>query len=120
LQDLEVLFWFCMSASISRKSQHRAKCCFCAETPWYSYIGGFLGAYYVIIVILFAQQLGNGTLTGIAVTAQLVTAIFLDGFGWVGFVKRQVLWPRIVGGVLMVIGVVLVSVFHGAPKQSNM
>ncbi|KAL0053780.1 hypothetical protein WJX82_010726 [Trebouxia sp. C0006] len=67
------------------------------ETPWYSYIGGFLGAYYVLIVILFAQQLGNGTLTGIAVTAQLVTAIFLDGFGWVGFVKRQVLWPRIVG-----------------------
>lgn len=90
------------------------------ETPWYSYIGGFLGAYYVIIVILFAQQLGNGTLTGIAVTAQLVTAILLDGFGWVGFAKRQVLWPRIVGGVLMVIGVVLVSVFHGAPKQSNM
>ena len=93
---------------------------FCAETPWYSYIGGFLGAYYVLIVILFAQQLGNGTLTGIAVTAQLVTAIFLDGFGWVGLVKRPVLWPRTGGGVLMVISVVLVSVFHGAPKPSNM
>lgn len=108
-----------MPARISIKSPDRARCRSCAETPWYSYIGGFLGAYYVIIVILFAQQLGNGTLTGIAVTAQLVTAIFLDGFGWVGFVKRQVLWPRIVGGVLMVIGVVLVSVFHGAPKHSN-
>ena len=93
---------------------------FCvAEAPWYAYIGGFLGAFYVIIVIIFAQQLGSATLTGVAVTAQLLTAVILDSFGWVGFIKREVPWPRILGAVLMVIGVVLVSVFHGSPKQTT-
>ena len=110
--DLRLLTWYRVLTAIHIR-------CHFAEAPWYSYIGGFLGAYYVIIVILFAQQLGNGTLTGIAVTAQLVTAIVLDAFGLVGFIKRQVLWPRIVGVILMIVGVVLVSVFHGAPRQSS-
>ena len=86
-----------------------------AETPWWGYIGGILGAFAVVVVIIFAQQLGSGTVSGVAVTAQLITAICLDSFGIVGFVRRQVLWPRIAGAVLMIVGVALVSVYRGNP-----
>ncbi|KAL3153400.1 hypothetical protein ABBQ38_011738 [Trebouxia sp. C0009 RCD-2024] len=85
------------------------------ETPWWGYVGGVLGSFSVIIVIIFAQQLGSGTVSGVAVTAQLITAVVLDAFGIVGFVRRQIVWPRVVGAVLMLIGVVLVSVFRGEP-----
>lgn len=85
------------------------------ETPWWGYIGGILGAFAVVVVIIFAQQLGSGTVSGVAVTAQLITAVCLDAFGIIGFVKRQVLWPRVVGAILMIAGVVLVSVFRGDP-----
>lgn len=74
-----------------------------------------MGSFSVIVVIIFAQQLGSGTVSGVAVTAQLITAVVLDAFGIVGFVRRQVLWPRIVGAVLMIVGVVLVSLFRGDP-----
>lgn len=74
-----------------------------------------LGAFSVVIVIIFAQQLGSGTVSGVAVTAQLITAVFLDAFGIVGFVRRQILWPRVVGAVMMIVGVVLVSVYRGDP-----
>ena len=91
-------------------------CCNCyADTPWWGYIGGVLGAFSVIVVIIFAQQLGSGTVSGVAVTAQLITAVFLDAFGIVGFVRRQILWPRVVGAVMMIVGVVLVSVYRGDP-----
>ena len=86
-----------------------------AETPWWGYVGGGLGAFSVIVVIIFAQQLGSGTVSGVAVTAQLITAVILDALGIVGFVRRQILWPRVVGAVLMIVGVVLVSVFRGDP-----
>jgi hypothetical protein len=40
-----------------------------------------LGAYYVVVVIIFAQKLGAGTLVAIFVCAQLITSVLLDVTG---------------------------------------
>lgn len=89
-------------------------CCSClAAAPWWSWIGGALGAYYVIIVIIFAQKLGAGTLVAIFVCAQLITSIVLDLTGLVGFSRRVFSWQRWVGAASMVAGVVLVTYFPG-------
>eukprot|EP00878_Enallax_costatus_P013178 GHUV01013775.1.p1 GENE.GHUV01013775.1~~GHUV01013775.1.p1 ORF type:complete len:232 (+),score=45.94 GHUV01013775.1:613-1308(+) len=84
-------------------------------TPWWAWIGGALGAYYVIIVIIFAQKLGAGTLVAIFVCAQLIASIVLDLTGLVGFQRRAFSWQRWVGAALMVAGVVLVTHFSGTP-----
>jgi transporter family-2 protein len=83
------------------------------SAPWWSWIGGALGAYYVIIVIIFAQKLGAGTLVAIFVCAQLITSIILDLTGLVGFSRRVFSWQRWVGAALMVAGVLLVTYYPG-------
>jgi uncharacterized membrane protein YdcZ (DUF606 family) len=81
--------------------------------PWWSWIGGVLGAFYVASTILFARILGSGILTSVFVTGQLCAAVVLDAQGWFGFSKRQVQWQRILGLCLMIAGVLLVALFEG-------
>lgn len=77
-----------------------------------------MGAYYVVVVIIFAQKLGAGTLVGIFVCAQLITSIVLDLTGLVGFAKRVFSWQRWLGAAFMVIGVVLIAKFPGDTVDS--
>lgn len=85
-----------------------------AGAPWWSWVGGVLGALYVIAVIVFARRLGSGTLTAVFVCAQLLTAAALDSCGAVGFARREVSWQRCLGVAFMIAGVVLVERFPGA------
>ena len=82
-----------------------------AAVPWWAWIGGALGACYVLSVIFLAQKLGAAVFTGLSVTAAIVTSVALDHFGWAGFEQHSAgLW-RIVGCVLMIGGLALVSLF---------
>jgi drug/metabolite transporter (DMT)-like permease len=81
--------------------------------PWWAWLGGAFGGLSVCTAIIFVQSLGVGTLAAVSVTAQLVTAIALDGLGLVGFPKRKVHWARLVGAVLLIAGMVLITRFRG-------
>eukprot|EP00879_Flechtneria_rotunda_P012564 GHRR01013119.1.p1 GENE.GHRR01013119.1~~GHRR01013119.1.p1 ORF type:complete len:234 (+),score=52.55 GHRR01013119.1:190-891(+) len=85
-----------------------------AAVPWWAWIGGVLGAYYVVVVILFAQKLGAGTLVAVFVCSQLVTSCVLDLAGIVGFKRHAFSWPRWVGIALMIAGIVLTTQFPGS------
>lgn len=84
-----------------------------AAVPWWGWLGGLLGAFYVVCTIFFAQILGAGVLTSIFVTSQLITSILLDYYGIVGFEKRKLRWERILGASFLVVGVLLISLFRG-------
>ena len=82
-----------------------------AQVPWWAWIGGLLGACYVLTVIFLAQKLGAAVFTGLSVTAAIITSVLLDHFGWVGFQQHTAgLW-RLLGCVLMIGGLALVSAF---------
>ena len=82
-----------------------------AQVPWWAWFGGLLGGGVVITQLLIARQIGAGSFLGLLVTAGVVTSILLDHFGWAGFdVHPASLW-RILGGLLMIGGVVLVALF---------
>lgn len=82
-----------------------------AQVPWWGWIGGGLGALYVLSVIFIAGRVGAAAFTGLTVTSAIVTSILLDHFGWLGFdVHEAGLW-RLAGGGLMIVGLVLVCVF---------
>jgi transporter family-2 protein len=55
-------------------------------------VGGVLGAYYVIVNIIFALKLGAGTAVSVFVCSQLAMSIVLDLTGLVGFQKRAFSW----------------------------
>jgi transporter family-2 protein len=82
-----------------------------AAVPWWGWLGGALGAVYVLSMILIAGRVGAAAFTGLTVTSAIVTSILLDHFGWLGFdVHVAGLW-RLLGGVLMIAGLLLVCIF---------
>ena len=61
--------------------------------------------------MLFAGQLGAAAYNGIVVTATIICSLLLDRYGLVGFDIHRLSPLRIVGGMLMVAGVTLISIF---------
>lgn len=49
-----------------------------SDAPWYAWIGGICGGYYVIINVLTVPRLGAATVLSIFVCAQVSSAVFLD------------------------------------------
>lgn len=59
-----------------------------AGVPWWAWLGGAMGATYVLATIFIAERLGAAVFTGITVTAAIVTLVVLGHFGWVGFAQH--------------------------------
>lgn len=76
--------------------------------PWWVWTGGLLGAYVVTMVIVLAPRLGATMLVALIVAGQMITALVLDHYGWLGFQLHPARWERMVGVVLLLLGVVLI------------
>jgi bacterial/archaeal transporter family-2 protein len=78
------------------------------KAPWWALIGGLLGAFYVTVALLTVRTLGLSGLTAIVVAGQLAIAVVVDRFGLLGVAKQHIGAPRVIGLVLLLVGVVLV------------
>lgn len=78
------------------------------KVPWWALVGGLLGAVYVTVAILTVRTLGVSSLTAIVISGQLFAAVAIDRFGLLGIAKQPIGVTRVVGLVLLVVGVLLV------------
>lgn len=78
------------------------------KVPWWALLGGLLGAFYVTVALLTVRTLGLSGLTAIVVTGQLAIAVAVDRFGLLGIAKQHIGAPRVIGLLLLLVGVVLV------------
>ena len=76
---------------------------------WWHWVGGLLGAVYIVAAIVLAPRLGAATLVAALVAGQMVASLLIDHYGWVGFAVHPVSALRILGAALVVGGVVLVQ-----------
>ncbi|MCI0529720.1 MAG: DMT family transporter [Nitrospira sp.] len=82
-----------------------------SKVPISNWLGGFCGAMYLVVVIMVAPKLGVSITMGLIITGQMLMAITLDHFGLIGFpVHPANLW-RIVGAILLIVGVILIRKF---------
>lgn len=81
------------------------------EVPWWGWIGGAMGAFYVVVTLTQAKSMGAGAFTAVTLTAAVVTSLLLDHYGLLGFELRSLTPLRVLGGALMVAGVGLVARF---------
>jgi transporter family-2 protein len=79
--------------------------------PWWAWLGGAVGATYVVSAVVVGPRLGATTFFGILVAAQLLASVVLDRFGWVGYAKHAPSPGRLAGVALLVTGAVLVRIF---------
>ena len=79
-----------------------------AHAPWWVWIGGLLGAFYVVVSVVAGPRLGSAALVACVIAGQLVASVVIDHFGWVGYVVHPISPGRIVGAILLLAGVACV------------
>lgn len=82
-----------------------------SSVPWWAWLGGLMGGFYILGSIFFAEKLGAAVFLGVTVTAGLTTSIVMDHFGLVGFKVHTAGLGRIVGCLLMTGGLAMISFF---------
>lgn len=75
--------------------------------PWWVWVGGALGAFYVWASIWSVGTLGVLTLVAALVFGQLAAALILDAIGAFGLAPKPVSWTRVAAVLLVGAGLVL-------------
>jgi bacterial/archaeal transporter family-2 protein len=78
------------------------------SAPWWVWVGGLLGAFYVLGSVVAAPKLGAATLVAVILAGQAVASLLVDHFGWVGFEENPVTLGRLAGIAFVAVGVALV------------
>lgn len=76
---------------------------------WWHWIGGLIGATYVIGVILLVPHLGTLGLFSSLIAGQLTASILIDHFGWLGVAQKPINIQRILGVLLLILAVYLIQ-----------
>ncbi len=71
-------------------------------------VGGLLGAAYVTSVLVTVRELGAGPVVAATIAGQLTMSVVLDQFGLLGLPKDPITVGKVVGIVLLSLGVYLV------------
>jgi transporter family-2 protein len=78
------------------------------SVPWYAWLGGLYGAFFVAMAAFAAPRIGVATMLTAAVAGQIFAALMLDHFGLLGLARQPVSVERLAGAVLVLVGAVLV------------
>ncbi|HZZ16190.1 MAG TPA: DMT family transporter [Candidatus Sulfotelmatobacter sp.] len=79
-----------------------------ARVPLWAWSGGIFGAIFIGLSIITIPKLGGAAYIALLVTGQMVAAITVDHYGWLGVAERHTDLPRMLGVALLVGGVVLI------------
>ncbi|KAJ3036584.1 hypothetical protein HDV00_002544 [Rhizophlyctis rosea] len=81
-----------------------------ATVPWWGFIGGALGCWFIASTAYLVTRLGGAMVFGTAVASQMAMAVILDAFALVGLIKRTATPERIIGLLINILGVLFISV----------
>jgi len=79
-----------------------------AGLPWYAWLGGLYGAFFVAIAAYAAPRIGLASLITIGVAGQIAAALWLDHIGALGLPREPINIGRLAGAFLVIAGVILV------------
>jgi transporter family-2 protein len=77
------------------------------HVPAWAWLGGMLGAAYVMTVTVVGPRLGALAMSTLVLAGQLGAALLVDRYGLLGFPRAGVTPVRLVGLGLVVVGAVL-------------
>lgn len=80
---------------------------FLGEAPAWAWVGGALGATYIVALVWAVPQLGALTAAAATILAQLLAALLLDRVGALGLPVQEITWPRVAGVTLVLAGLLL-------------
>jgi bacterial/archaeal transporter family-2 protein len=79
-----------------------------AHSPWWIWTGGLLGTFFVAGIVVLLPRLGVVLSFSLVLAGQMFAAILIDQFGWMGLAIKEISAGKIIGSVLLIIGVILI------------
>lgn len=80
-----------------------------SSVPWWGWLGGALGAFYVTAAVVALPRIGSGAVVATTILGQLVTALVIDANGWFGVTRTPLSVTRVLGAGLLLAGVALLQ-----------
>lgn len=77
--------------------------------PKWIWIGGIAGVLYITAAILLAPKLGAAGFMTTVIAGQLIASVLIDYFGIMGFVSREITPSRMIGVLLVAVGVIVMQ-----------
>jgi len=78
------------------------------NAPLVAWSGGLMGAIYVVAVINLVPRLGVALTFSVLIAGNLVITVLLDHIGFLGIPVKPINFPRLLGVLLVLLGVILV------------
>lgn len=79
------------------------------QIPWWMWGGGLIGAAYIYSATILPGKIGFGQMFSLIVAGQVIMAILFDHFGLLGSPVHPVNPLRILGVLLLIVGVVIIQ-----------
>ncbi len=79
-----------------------------SPSPWWIWTGGLLGTFFVAGIVVLLPRLGVVLSFSLVLAGQMFVAILFDQFGWLGVALKEISAGKIIGVVLLIVGVVLI------------
>lgn len=95
---------YCVIAGVERPSFEQMR-----QAPWWAWIGGLLGLFFIWCSIVVSPRIGVTLMLGLVVAGQVAASTLIDHFGLLSAEVRPASLGRIAGVVLVVAGVGLVA-----------
>lgn len=80
-------------------------------TPIGYMVGGLFGAFFVGSMVYTVPRIGVALSLALTIGGQMLVALVIDHFGWVGMQQKELNVWRLAGVVLITLGVVLIKRF---------
>ncbi len=81
------------------------------NAPLIVWIGGFLGAFFVSVMVTVVPRIGVALAFSLVIGGQMLITILIDHFGWLGVPEKPINIYRVAGAALITVGVILIRRF---------
>lgn len=77
------------------------------RAPGWTWLGGAAGVFYITAALLLAPRMGSGPFMAAVIGGQMLAALAIDRYGWLGFASKQLSPLHWLGAALVVAGVLV-------------
>lgn len=78
-----------------------------SRMPWWGWVGGAIGALFITVSIVLTPRLGTALTLATMTVGQLLAALVLDHYGWLGAPIIRLSLPRVLGAACLLAGIAL-------------
>lgn len=89
------------------------------QVPPQAYSGGLIVAFYILSVTFLTPRFGVGNTILFVMVAQIITSSLIDHFGVLGAVQRPLQPLRIIGLVILLVGLAVTQLSSGNARVAD-